>query len=72
MPIADPTEMGCSVADAVRKLSSNDEYKKQFAAAFDDGVSAGNLAKALAGFDAVRCAATAPSINSAPTANTKC
>ena len=53
MPIADPAEMGSSVADAVRKLSSHDEYKKQFAAAFDDGVSAGNLAKALAGFERV-------------------
>ena len=39
MPIADPAEMGSSVADAVRKLTSHDEYKKQFAAAFDDGVN---------------------------------
>jgi cytochrome c peroxidase len=53
LPIADPAEMGSNVADTVKKLSSHAEYKKQFEAAFDDGVSAGNLAKALAGFERV-------------------
>jgi cytochrome c peroxidase len=53
MPIADPTEMGSSVADAVRKLSNRTEYQKQFEAAFDDGVNAANLGKALAGFERV-------------------
>jgi cytochrome c peroxidase len=53
LPIADPAEMGSSVADAVARLAKNEDYKVAFAAAFDDGVTAANLAKAIASFERV-------------------
>jgi cytochrome c peroxidase len=52
-PIANPDEMGSTVADAVKKLQADPGYEKQFAAAFDDGVTAANLGKALASFERV-------------------
>jgi len=52
-PIEDPTEMGSSVADVVKRLKADKDYKAQFEAAFDDGITADNLAKALAGFERV-------------------
>jgi cytochrome c peroxidase len=50
-PIEDPTEMGSSVAEALRRLRAHPQYKGQFAAAFDDGVTAANVATALASFE---------------------
>ena len=50
-PIADPAEMGSSVADAVERLRTHKEYKDRFETAFADGVTADNLAKALASFE---------------------
>jgi len=52
-PIENPAEMGSSVAAAVDRLRADAAYKARFAAAFDDGVTAANLAKALAGFERV-------------------
>src|SRR5207248_10448965 len=52
-PIADPDEMGSTVAGAVKRLHDNKDYRAQFAAAFADGVTADNLAKALASFERV-------------------
>jgi cytochrome c peroxidase len=52
-PIENPAEMGSSVAAAVGRLRADATYKDRFAAAFDDGVTAANLAKALAGFERV-------------------
>lgn len=52
-PIEDPAEMGSTVAAAVERLGANTDYKALFAAAFDDGVTAGNLAKAIASFERV-------------------
>jgi cytochrome c peroxidase len=52
-PIANPDEMGSSVADAVARLRADPAYQKQFAAAFDDGVTPANLGKALASFERV-------------------
>lgn len=52
-PIEDSAEMGSSVAEAVERLRANPEYQAQFKAAFDDGVTAANLAKALASFERV-------------------
>src|SRR5581483_7160930 len=40
-------------AAAVDRLRADAAYKARFAAAFDDGVTAANLAKALAGFERV-------------------
>jgi cytochrome c peroxidase len=53
IPIASPTEMGSSVAAAVKRLRANKGYKAQFEAAFDDGVTSSNLARAIASFERV-------------------
>jgi cytochrome c peroxidase len=50
-PIANPTEMGSTVADAVKRLEESPKFKPLFAAAFDDGLTAPNLGKALASFE---------------------
>jgi cytochrome c peroxidase len=50
-PIANPVEMGSTVADAVQRLQADAGYQKQFAAAFDDGITSANLGKALASFE---------------------
>src|SRR5262249_36626211 len=47
-PIADPKEMGSSVADALVRLRQHREYPRQFATAFPDGLTGPNLGKALA------------------------
>ena len=52
-PIEHPDEMASSVPEALKKLKANDTYVKQFTAAFDDDVTAANLAKALAAFQRV-------------------
>lgn len=52
-PIENPLELGSKVSDAVTKLKADAGYSKQFADTFDDGVTASNLAKALAGFERV-------------------
>jgi cytochrome c peroxidase len=52
-PIANPDEMGSSVADAVARLQASATYKEQFGKAFDDGVTAANLGKAIASFERV-------------------
>jgi cytochrome c peroxidase len=52
-PIANPQELGSSVEDAIKKLQAHDDYRKKFASAFDDGVTAANLGKALASFERV-------------------
>jgi cytochrome c peroxidase len=52
-PIEDPAEMGSSVADVVKRLRDDPAYAAQFKAAFDDGVTEANLAKALASFERV-------------------
>ncbi len=52
-PIANPAELGSSVADAVKRLQGSKEYRAQFAAAFEDGVTGPNLGKALASFERV-------------------
>jgi cytochrome c peroxidase len=50
-PIANPLEMASSVTEAVKRLNSDSSYNSKFAAAFDDGVTEPNLAKALASFE---------------------
>jgi cytochrome c peroxidase len=52
-PIESPVEMGSSTPDAVRRLQAHAEYPVLFRAAFDDGVTAANLARALASFERV-------------------
>lgn len=52
-PIEDPKEMGSSIAETLRRLKQHHDYPKQFQAAFGDGVTADNLAKAIAAFERV-------------------
>ncbi|HZY90256.1 MAG TPA: cytochrome c peroxidase [Gemmataceae bacterium] len=52
-PIESPVEMGSTVADALKRLGAHKEYPAAFRAAFGDGVSAANLARALASFERV-------------------
>ena len=52
-PIESPLEMGSTVAAAVKRLQAHKDYPAAFRAAFDDGVSAANLARALASFERV-------------------
>jgi len=52
-PIENSSEMGGSVDDAVERLRAHKEYSSLFQAAFDDGVTAPNLAKSLASFERV-------------------
>jgi cytochrome c peroxidase len=52
-PIEDPQEMGGTVASALQRLQAHADYPAQFRAAFPDGVTAANLARALASFERV-------------------
>ena len=52
-PIENPTEMGSSVPEAVKRLQADASYPAKFKEAFDDGLTAANLAKALASFERV-------------------
>jgi cytochrome c peroxidase len=52
-PIENAKELGSTVAAALQRLRESPDYPAQFKAAFDDGISAENLAKALAGFERV-------------------
>jgi cytochrome c peroxidase len=52
-PIANPIELGSKVTDVVAKLAADAEYRQAFAAAYEGGVSAENLARALAAFERV-------------------
>ncbi len=52
-PIANPVEMGSSVAEAIKRLKADAAYKAKFAEAFPDGVTAVNLGKSIAAFERV-------------------
>ena len=49
-PIEDPSEMGSSVPETLKRLKDHPEYPALFAKAFDEGLSATTLAQALAAF----------------------
>jgi cytochrome c peroxidase len=59
-PIDNPAEMGATVPTAVERLRADAGYRERFAAAFDDGVTAANLARALAAFERVILRGDAP------------
>jgi cytochrome c peroxidase len=50
-PIEDPVEMDNSLAEVTRRLQAHTAYPALFKAAFDDGITAQNLGKALASFE---------------------
>ena len=59
-PIANPIEMNLPIEDAVKKLAAIEGYQKRFQAVFGSGVSADNLAKALAAFERTIVSGNAP------------
>ncbi|TMQ33639.1 MAG: cytochrome-c peroxidase [Planctomycetota bacterium] len=59
-PIASPQEMGHTVPEAVKRLQASKEYVALFQAAFPDGVTATNLARALASFERVLLTGNTP------------
>lgn len=50
LPIQDPNEMDLQLGEAVARIEAQEGYRAAFDANFEDGVSEGNLAKALACF----------------------
>ncbi|QEG23045.1 cytochrome-c peroxidase [Mariniblastus fucicola] len=51
VPVFESSEMGMtSEAELLGRLKENDDYQKRFAEAFGDGITAANVAKALASF----------------------
>ena len=50
-PIENPRELGSKLADVVTRLRRDPRYVKEFAAAFDEGLTTVNLARAIAGFE---------------------
>jgi cytochrome c peroxidase len=50
-PIESPQEMGSGIPEALRRLQLDDGYRKQFSAAFTDGITDRNLARAIASFE---------------------
>ena len=59
-PIGNPAEMGFSVAGAVARLDGIEGYRGRFKAAFGAGVTAENLAKAIASFERTLVSGNAP------------
>jgi cytochrome c peroxidase len=59
-PIENPIEMGESVPQAVERLRTHKEYPGLFQKAFGDGVTADNLARALASFERVLLLGNSP------------
>ncbi|MFO0845897.1 MAG: cytochrome c peroxidase [Gemmataceae bacterium] len=52
-PIENPAEMGSGLPAVVARLKADNGYRSAFEAAFPDGVTAANLARALASFQRV-------------------
>src|SRR5207302_10148190 len=52
-PIESSSEMGGSLEGTLERLRADKEYSRLFKAAFDDSVTASNLAKSLASFERV-------------------
>jgi cytochrome c peroxidase len=59
-PIANPIEMNLPVEEAIKRLKGIDGYVKQFEAVFDDGLTAENVAKAIAAFERTVLAGNSP------------
>ncbi|GAB5402558.1 MAG: cytochrome c peroxidase [Aureliella sp.] len=59
-PIANPIEMNLPVEKAVKRIAGIKGYVEQFDAVFEDGVTAENLAKAIAAFERTILAGNSP------------
>ena len=49
--VANPVSMGSQWPDVVRKIAADKQYRRDFAAAFDDGVSQKNIQVAIADYE---------------------
>ena len=52
-PIVNPLELGSQIGDVVAKLGADANYREAFATAYEGGVTAENLGRALAAFERV-------------------
>ena len=52
-PIVNPLELGSQIRDVVDKLAADPGYRQAFASAYEGGVTAENLGRALAAFERV-------------------
>ncbi len=59
-PIENPLEMATTVAAVLEKIRADAEYPTAFAAAYEDGLTAPNLARALASFERVLVSGGSP------------
>ncbi|MGN6545681.1 MAG: cytochrome-c peroxidase [Aureliella sp.] len=59
-PIANPIEMNLPIEEAVKKIGAIEGYQKRFKEVFGEGVTADNLAKALASFERTIISGNAP------------
>ncbi len=59
-PIANPIEMNLPIEEAVKKLAAIEGYQKRFQEVFGSGVTADNLAKAIAAFERTVISGNAP------------
>ncbi len=59
-PIANPIEMNLPIEEAVKKLSAIEGYQKRFKEVFGSGVTADNIAKAIAAFERTIVSGSAP------------
>lgn len=59
-PVANPIEMDLTLKEMIERLGAIEGYKTQFAAAFSDGLSEENVAKAIASFERTILSGNAP------------
>lgn len=59
-PVANPIEMDLTLKEMIQRLDGIEGYKKQFSAAFSDGLTEGNVAKAIASFERTILSGNAP------------
>lgn len=59
-PISNPKEMGSNIDELLRRLGEDANYREAFAAAYEGGITAGNLAKALASFQRLLLSGNSP------------
>lgn len=59
-PIENPLEMDTSLETVLQRLAADARYREQFAEAYEGGISAENLAKALASFQRVLLSGNSP------------
>lgn len=59
-PIENPLELGSPLADALARLAAEPSYRDAFSLAYEGGITAENLARALASFERVLLSGASP------------